>query len=518
MRSVSKAVVLSALLLAACGTTPDTPAEVTETRGPTGVVPQGLDEYYGQPLTWEGCGAYGTTPFDRQALAAPGLQCARLTVPLDYSAPDGDRITLGLLRKPATRSGERIGSLVTNPGGPGATGLASAAVLDSAALNERFDFVGFDPRGVGSSEPTVRCRTDAERDEQRAEDDGKDADLAEIEAEQRDYAAKCAERTGKGAAMLANVGTRDVARDIDVLRSVLGDEKLTYLGRSYGTRIGTVYAQTFPANVRALVLDGALDPTEDAVAEVVNQRRGFQKAFEDFVAWCVQRQDCALGNNAQQAQDEFKALVMPLRDRPVSLADGRVLSFGDAETAVVQALYSEQVWQTLNSGLAELRRNSGRLLMALADSYEDRGANGRYSTLHDAFIAVRCVDDERVTDPAVLLEVDRQYKEAAPFLDDGDPPVAAPDTCAYWPAPATGTREVPSPEAGLPPVLVVSTTGDPATPYDAGVNLAKALGGALLTYEATQHTAFLQGVKCVDDVGVAYLIDLTLPPEGTRCS
>ncbi|GAA2972723.1 alpha/beta hydrolase [Actinokineospora diospyrosa] len=522
-RSVASALVaalaLTASALVAC--TADPPAPVTEQRGPRGAVPAGLERYYGQAMTWEDCAPYAKTDGDREPLRAEGVRCARLTVPLDYAKPGADTITLGIVRKPATENGARIGSLIINPGGPGVAGLSTAVRLSGVAdVNKRFDFIGFDPRGTGSSEPAVHCLTDAERDAERADDDELDASpsgVAKVEAEQRDYVAKCAERTGHGAAMLANIGTRDVVRDIDVLRSALGDEKLTYLGYSYGTRIGSVYAETFPGNVRAMVLDGAVDPTQDAVAELVAQATGFQSAFTDFIAWCVQRQDCALGGDATRAQSAFQRLVRPLVTRPIETSDGRRLSFSDATTGVTQALYSEKLWELLNTGLNELKQNRAQTLMSLADAYMERDRHGRYTTTQDAFVAVRCVDDTRVTDRAAVLDAQRRYKAAAPFLDDGGPASDALDACAFWPVPPTGTAHLPSVK-GLPPVLVISTTGDPATPYEAGVALAGALGGRLLTYEATQHTAFLQGVRCVDDAGAAYLTELRLPPEGVRCS
>lgn len=499
-------------------------APVIERRGPTGAVPQNLDRFYSQALSWGECEPYARNDSDRQAMAGADVQCTRLMVPLDYANPGGDTITLGVLRRPAGDSGARIGSLVINPGGPGAAGMSTAARLGAQAkdseLGERFDFVGFDPRGVGASEPTVKCLTDEERDAERAEDDELDtspAGVAKVDADWKDYAAKCAERTGKGTSMLANIGTRDVAKDMDVLRSALGDEKLTYLGYSYGTRIGTTYAETFPTNVRALVLDGALDPNQNAVEELVAQGAGFQKAFDEFVEWCVGRQDCALGQDRSKALAEFLGLIRPLGQRPIDTDDGRKLSYSDATTGVVQALYSNELWEYLNTGLTELKGNEATTLMLLADTYLERGPEGRYSTTQDAFTAIRCVDDPRVTDKNVVLEAQRRYKEAAPFLDDGNPPSAALDACAFWPVPNTSQPHLPN-ITGLPAVLVISTTNDPATPYEAGVALAKALGGALLTFEGTQHTAFLQDNKCVDDAGTRYLVDLALPPAGTRCT
>ena len=180
-------------------------------------------------------------------------------------------------------------------------------------------------------------------------------------------------------------------------------------------------------------------------------------------------------------------------------------------------MYSEQLWPLLLDGLKELKNGKGTRLLTLADAYFDRDDQGEYSTITDAFSAVHCVDDPRLTDKNALLETARQYKAAAPFLDDGNPPGAALDSCAYWPAPVTGRTEPPKAE-GIPPLLVISTTGDPATPYEAGVNLAKALNSRLLTYEGVQHTVFLQGDQCVDAAGVKYLIDQTLPADGTRCA
>lgn len=494
---------------------------LTQSNAPAGPVPAGLEKFYSQALTWESCDGYGKTDYDKEALAGDGLQCTHLTVPIDYAKPDGDTIKLGVLRSPAKKSSERIGSLIINPGGPGAAGLSTAASLVDAndTLADRFDFVGFDPRGVGSSEPSVECLTDKEMDEERADDaelDVSPAGVQKQEDEAKDFGQECAENTEYGDEMLANIGTRDVAKDLDILRSTLGDDKINYLGYSYGTRIGSTYAETFPQNVRALVLDGALDPSQSPIDEVVAQGAGFQKAFNDFVAWCVKQNDCALGKDTNGALQQFQDLVRPLGQNPVQVSDGRRLSYEDATTGVVQALYSEQLWEHLNSGLTELKQNKGDTLMQLADLYLERDSDGKYSTTQDVFTAVRCVDDPRVTDPNVALELSRQYKAAAPFLDDGNPPAAVLDACAYWPVPNTSEPHVPS-VPGLPKVLVISTTGDPATPYEAGVALAQGLGGALLTYEATQHTVFLQGNNCVDDAGAAYLTDLTLPAEGTRC-
>ncbi|CAM3172892.1 alpha/beta hydrolase [Saccharomonospora xinjiangensis] len=490
---------------------------------PAGPVPEGLEKFYAQQLEWGECAPYATNAMARQAFAGDGLECARLTVPLSYAEPQGTTITVGLLRRQASDPGSRIGSLVLNPGGPGGSGMTAAAQLSSAVggteLGERFDFVGFDPRGIGASEPAVDCLTDAEMDADRADltaYDGID-DVADAEKDAEDFAAKCVERTRHGEKMLANLGTRDVVRDMDVLRSALGDEKLTYLGYSYGTRIGYTYAETFPRNVRALLLDGAVDPEQDMVEALVAQAEGFGGTFGEFVKWCAGRADCALGRDPSAAVGIYQDLVRPLLDEPVALPDGRVLSYEDATTGTVAALYSRQVWPTLNQGLAALGKGDGAVMMALADMYYERGPDGKYASTHEGLVAIRCVDDPPVTDRERIEAAQAEYVEKAEFLDPGLPPSAARDACAFWPVEHTSEPHLPDVE-GVPPTLVVSTTNDPATPYQAGVNLAKAMDGRLLTFDGAQHTAFLSaGSDCVDKAGVAYLVDGTLPPEGTRC-
>lgn len=492
----------------------------TERNGPAGPVPPGLEKFYGQQLAWGPCADYATSDTDRAAYQDPHLECARLTVPMDYADPQGRTVTLGLLRSPATDPQQRIGSLLVNPGGPGASGMSTAASLTSqvrsGALGEAFDLVGFDPRGVASSEPQVRCLTDQEWDAERLDSDAdtSPAGTAQTERENREYVAKCAERSGEQ--LLANMGTRDVVKDVDVLRSALGDPKLNYLGYSYGTRIGSEYAEQFPANVRSMVLDGAIDPNKDVVRSQVEQGAGFQRAFDAFADWCAGQDSCALGPDPRRATESFQDLVRPLNERPVPAGEGRQLSYSDATTAAIQSLYSQSLWEPLNTGLAELSRGRGDLLMQLADTYYERSPDGSYANITDAYNAVRCVDDQRVTDPRVLAEADRRYREAAPFLDDGQPATSGTETCASWPVPVTG-EPGPARAEGAPPPLVISTTGDPATPYQAGVDLANALHGGLLTFEGTQHTAFLQGSSCVDGKASQYLLNGRLPEPGTRC-
>ncbi|MGX7728667.1 alpha/beta hydrolase [Rhodococcus sp. 2H158] len=509
LRVPARAVALAAavLLAAGCSTTTETAPPRTSPIG----APAGLEQFYGQQVQWGSCRDYGT---DGEQLPR-GVQCARITVPLDYDDPNGETITVAISRSPA--SGQRIGSLLVNPGGPGASGIGLATVADGTELTDRFDMIGFDPRGIGASEPAVRCRTDAEADADRSFDDGdmSPEGIARTEQRHRDYVDACAQRAGTG--LLAHVGTREVVRDMDVLRSVLGDEKLNYLGFSYGTRIGTLYAETFPDRVRTMVLDGALDPEQDPLDEVLLQAAGFQTAFDAFAADCARYDDCVLGTDPAAAVGRFRALVDPLIVAPAETTDPRGLSHRDAITGVQQGLYSPRLWGSLRAGLAALTEGRGDTLLLLADLYEGRGDDGTYTNSTDAFNAIRCVDDPPVTDAAVAAEADRLYRQAAPFLDDGRASGAAPrDLCAFWPVPHTGEPHTPD-VPGLPTVLVVSTTEDPATPYQAGVDLARQLGGALVTFTGTQHTVVLDGEACVDDPVIRYFVTGQAPAADPRC-
>ncbi|HEV7452922.1 MAG TPA: alpha/beta hydrolase [Pseudonocardiaceae bacterium] len=486
-------------------------------RDSAGRVSPGLERFYSQNPTWDSCQEFAATDRGRERFADPKLQCTRVEVPLDYAQPQGRVARLGVLRRPADNQQERLGSLLVNPGGPGASGMDAVASLagavDSTELGRRFDLVGFDPRGIGASEPKIVCRNTQEQDAERLDLDldTSPAGVAQTESEHRAYAALCAERSGKD--VLANVGTRDVARDMDVLRSALGDNKLSYLGYSYGTRIGTAYAEQFPGNVRAMVLDGALDPDENLAESQVNQGAGFQKSFDAFVSWCLAQPQCWLGNTPKdQANRRFQELLRPLitAERPVG---NRKFSYNDATIGTLQALYSDQFWSVLNRGLTALAKGDGSTLLILADLYYQRDQQG-YSGSQDAFKAIRCLDDPPVTDPVVLREVDRRYRQVAPFLDDGNPPSAARDACVFWPVPPTYQPGQPQVD-GLPTVLVISTTGDPATPYQAGVKLANQLRGMLLSFEGQQHTVALQGVKCVDETISEYLVLLTVPKRKT---
>jgi pimeloyl-ACP methyl ester carboxylesterase len=469
----------------------------------------------GEPVQWQKCRLTGgvETQLPRDTV------CGWIAVPIDYNKPDGDVANLAMIRFPAT--GQKIGSLVVNPGGPGESGIEAAISMAESlptAIRERFDFVGFDPRGVGSSTPELWCNSDADNDRLRAdpEVDYTPAGVEHIENETKAFIQRCVDKMGPD--FLANIGTANVAKDLDAIRAAIGDDKLTYLGYSYGTRIGAAYAEEFPQNVRAMILDGAVDPNADPIQADLDQAAAFQKAFDDFAADCAKSFDCPLGTDPSKSVAVYRNMVDPLVDKPAKTKDPRGLSYSDAIVGTIMALYSPSLWRHLTDGLVELRAGHGDTMLALADMYMRRDQQGHYTNATDARVAVNCVDQPAITDRAKVIEEDRQMRQLAPFMSYGEFTGHAPmPTCAFWPVPPTSEPHLVS-APGMPPPLVVSTTHDPATPFQAGVDLAKQLGGALLTFEGTQHTVVFQGNKCIDDYSAAYLLDGTLPPAGATCT
>ena len=471
----------------------------------------------GQPVQWGPCRTAGGGGGDALPIPA-GAQCGQIGVPVDYAKPDGDVASLALIRFPAT--GQKIGSLIINPGGPGESGIEAAASLVGnvpAEVRRRFDRVGFDPRGVGASSPALWCNSDEDNDKLRADPqvDYSPAGVEHIESQTKAFIQRCVDKMGKD--FLANVGTTSVAKDMDAIRVAVGDDKLTYLGYSYGTRIGAAYAEAYPDKVRAMILDGAVDPNADPIEADLNQAAAFQQAFNDYAADCAKDPTCPLGTDPAKAVQVYRDMVDPLVDKPMRTADPRGLGYSDAIIGTIMALYSPNLWRHLTQALTEMSNGRGDTMLALADMYMRRDPQGRYTNATDARIAVNCVDQPAVTDRDKVIEEDRRMREMAPFMSYGEFTGHAPlSTCAFWPVPPTSTpHSVSAP--GLPPVLVVSTTNDPATPYKAGVDLAKQLGGALLTFNGTQHTVVFQGETCVDNYAAAYLVDLKLPPPGATC-
>jgi pimeloyl-ACP methyl ester carboxylesterase len=460
-------------------------------------------------IAWKGCGEK--------------LECAKLAVPVDYAKPGGRQIQLALIRRPATRPSERIGSLVVNAGGPGVSGVdwerSNVSEL-SPAVRARFDIVSFDPRGVGSSAPVV-CLTPAERDREMAlaTTPRTAAERAAVVADAKRFARGCQRQSG---ALLPYLTTEATARDLDRLREALGDRKLTYVGFSYGTVLGATYASLFPHRVRALALDGAADPvvwTDEATGFLNAQAVGSQHEYAAFLSWCrTNRSQCAFAANGVPGA-AIDRLLARLRANPVSVettTGRRLLTERQAVTGIVAVLYSSRYWPLLGEVGNNLTGADGRLLLALADAYTDRRPNGSYSNLLDAYVAISCVDHAPASrNPATYFDLTARFARISPVLGGLLGYEQLP--CAFWPVKAASRYTGPFRAAGAPPILVVGTTGDPATPYVWAKALARELdSGVLLTRVGDGHTAYGDSL-CVRGLVDRYLLELAPPRNGAVC-
>lgn len=508
-RGTAALTVTAALLVAGCSSDGDVrpkagePSRVTEdaaervTTARTGP----LAEYYNQRLRWRDCRG--------------DFQCSRLVVPRDYARPAGSTISIALVR--LRSSDDPRGSLVLNPGGPGGSGIDYARAAESVvskAVRQRYDIVGFDPRGVARSAP-VSCLTD-ERIDTFMSIDGSPDTLDEEQALDQEWS-----RLGRGCAdrrpeIAAHMSTREVARDLDVLRAALNDRRLSYLGKSYGTYIGTTYAEMFPRRVGRLVLDGQLDPAASGEEIAAGQVTGFQRALESFLANCVARSGCPLSGSAQEAGAQLARLVDRVDGQPLRGEAGRPVTQALAVYGIATALYDTGSWGLLRRGVAEMRRGNGATLLALADYYADRGPDGHYTTnALEAFYAVSCLDRPESRDLAAQRAAAAEQDQVSPvfgsFIAWGNL------ACVGWPFPG---KDEPAPvtAAGAGPILVVGTTRDPATPYEWARTVARTLeSGRLLTYVGDGHTAYRRGSPCIDRAVDRYLLEGKLPATGTRC-
>ncbi|MET9773383.1 alpha/beta hydrolase [Streptomyces sp. NPDC006367] len=477
-----------------------------------GATPSALAPYYGQKLSWRECGV-------------PGFQCATMKAPLDYAKPaDGD-VRLAVARKKATGPGKRLGSLLVNPGGPGGSAIGYlqqyAGIGYPAEVRARYDMVAVDPRGVARSEP-VECLDGREMDAytrtDTTPDDARETD-ALVDA-YKGFAEGCGADAPK---LLRHVSTVEAARDMDILRAVLGDGKLNYVGASYGTFLGATYAGLFPDRAGRLVLDGAMDPSLPARRLNLEQTAGFETAFQSFAKDCVKQPDCPLGDRNTtpgQVGRNLKAFFGDLDAEPVPTgdADGRKLTESLATTGVIAAMYDEGAWQQLREALASaMKKKDGTGLLALSDSYYERDADGGYSNLMFANAAVNCLDlPAAFSSPDEVRAALPEFEKASPVFGEGLAWSSL--NCAYWPVRPTGEPHRIE-AAGASPIVVVGTTRDPATPYRWAQALADQLSsGRLLTYEGDGHTAYGRGSTCVDTAINTYLLRGTPPADGKRCS
>ncbi|MET8664802.1 alpha/beta hydrolase [Streptomyces tendae] len=474
--------------------------------------PPELSPYYEQKLAWRDCGV-------------PGFQCATMKAPLDYAKPGEGDVRLAVARKKATGPGKRLGSLLVNPGGPGGSAIGYlqqyAGIGYPAKVRAQYDMVAVDPRGVARSEP-VECLDGPEMDAYTQTDVTPDdaGETDELVDAYKEFAEGCGADAPK---LLRHVSTVEAARDMDVLRAVLGDEKLTYVGASYGTFLGATYAGLFPDRTGRLVLDGAMDPSLPARRLNLEQTEGFETAFQSFAKDCVRQPDCPLGDKntaPDQVGENLKSFFDDLDAKPLPAgdADGRKLTESLATTGVIAAMYDEGAWQQLRESLTSaIKEKDGAGLLILSDSYYEREADGGYSNLMFANAAVNCLDlPAAFSSPDEVRDALPEFEKASPVFGEGLAWSSL--NCAYWPVKPTGEPHRIE-AAGATPIVVVGTTRDPATPYRWAEALSDQLAsGHLLTYEGDGHTAYGRGSSCIDSAINTYLLRGTAPEDGKRCS
>jgi pimeloyl-ACP methyl ester carboxylesterase len=452
----------------------------------------GVARYTDQRPTWSRC--------------SRRVECATVAAPLDWSAPDGRALTLTMGRVRATAS-PRLGSLFLNPGGPGGSGLGLLSGFSTQGL-EHWDLVSWDPRGVGRSTP-VRCSTDAGLDRLFALDGTPDdaAEASALNSAVEGFGRDCLAGSG---VLLEHISTADTVRDLDLLRGLVGDERLHYLGFSYGTQIGAQYADTFPEHTGPMVLDGAVDLGDDSR---VDQIQGFERALGHFASWCAS-QGCALGSDRAAVLATVRRVLTDLDAHPLPGSGDRQLTQALGVSGVVTPLYDGAAgWPRLSAVLEQALRGQGSGLLGLADAGNERGADGHYGSVATAFPAIRCLDSQAES----VAAADRRatgLERRAPVLG---PFNGADVFCPLWPvapAPKTGRLH----RVGDRPVVVVGTTGDPATPYEYAVDMARDLDSAVLvTHEGEGHTAYGSSA-CVRGLVQAYLNDGRVPQDGVRCT
>lgn len=463
-----------------------------------------LSQYQTQELKWRDC--YGN------------YQCSSLLVPIDYADLSGGAFSLALLRYQALDQDRRIGSLVVNPGGPGSSGVDyaySAEYIVSPEILERFDIVGFDPRGVGES-AAIKCLNDAETDASFAADPKPDdeAEFALFISDARDYFAKCSENTEH----LTNYSTLNSARDLEILRSALGDEQLNFLGKSYGTYLGTLYAELFPESVGRFVLDGAVDPNSNIREAVLGQAIGFESALNAFISNCLNSSSCALTGDLQSARNQVIDLLTNTAITPLESKSGREVTEGLVLLGIASALYdSESGWPVLRDAFKEATLGSGTSFLTLADQYAGRQENGKYlSNENDALQVISCLDQNELETVSTFKKGVAEFAKRAPIF--GPYLAYAGLACRYFPN-LSSVEQIEIKSLKTKPILIVGTTRDPATPYKWAQSLAKIFEGSILiTLDGDGHAGHGRGSTCVDSAVDRYLLTGAMPKSELFCA
>jgi len=467
--------------------------------------PQPAGDLFTQPVYWEPCDV------------ADGAECATIYAPLDWAQPDsGDLIELALARIPALVPDQRVGSLLFNPGGPGASAIGFLDYLYGQIgepVAAAFDIVAFDPRGVGASTAVSCFQTTEELDNFfGASFPDTPAGTDQMTALVESFAQACKENTGPA---LAHVDTGSAARDMNLIRAVLGDGQLYYLGYSYGSELGATFAGLFPDKVGRLVLDGASDPSLSASDHSLAQAKGFQRALEAYVDHCLADVDCPLDGPADRALEQINELLVSILEEPLPGDSDRDLTLPLALNGLLVTMYQDEAWDMLTWALDEAFDGDGWVLLALSDMYLDREDGVYINNAMEAFMAIGCLDSRSPTDEASVEAQAQALVEASPVF--GEFWASGVDVCSVWPYPQVGDPQAAS-APGAAPIVVIGTTGDPATPYEGTVALSQQLESAVLvTFEGNGHTAYGRSNSCIGDAVDAYLVDGIVPEDGLTC-
>ncbi len=504
--------VVLALTVAGCslgphnhGATPAStlkPSPVAPTTAQQPAVPAGLGRYYQQQPSWHPC--------------RNGDRCTRIKVPLDYAHPAGRQISLAVLEVPALHPAGTSQDLVVNPGGPGGSGIdyaANAAAYFGKALRDNFNIVGFDPRGVGESTP-VQCLTDHQLDVFLASDPDPNtpAEVRRSDHMLAQFGRGCVKDSG---ALAGHISTKEAARDMDVLRAVLREPKLTYFGASYGTFLGATYAGLFPHRVGRMVLDGALDPSLSTYQLNLVQAHGFEVALRSYIGHCVDQGSCFLGATVNAGEARIQQLLHNLEAHPLPGSGGRKLTLGLAVMGIWAPLYNKKYWPILDNALQAAFAGNGSVLLALSDAYTQRGPNGYTDNSTEALYDINCLDHDDSIPSSQVPKYFPQFEKASPTF--GKIFAYGLSTCSTWPI---HTGRVPGPihARGAAPILVIGTTRDPATPLVWARALAHQLqSGILVTRNGDGHTGYHAGNACVDNTVESYLVAGKVPDHNVRC-
>lgn len=467
---------------------------------PTGEpAPTGLERFYDQEVEWTDC---------RDA------RCTTVEVPVDYDDPSGETLRLAVRRVPA--KGDGGSAIFTNPGGPGGAAQGFAGYIGASLpddLRETYDVIGVDPRGIGASRP-LECLSDEQFDDfiDTDPDPDDEAGVAALSRSVRDLGLACEKNSS---ALAAHVSTEETARDHDVVRAVLGQEKMNWFGFSYGTQLGATYAELFPEKVGRMVLDGAVDVSLSAAEQGLGQAGGFQQALEAYLRSCVAKDSCPVGSSVEEASATIARLMSDLSDEPLEAGD-RELTQGRAFYGIAMSLYARETWPLLTSALKGLTQGDPTAMLALSDAYFDREPDGTFAdNSGQAIYAVNCLDEDDAPDAAETKALLPEFRRVSPVF--GAALGWGVMACHDWPIDATHPQQAVRAE-GAPPILVVGTTRDPATPYAWSEAMAEQLeSGVLLTREGDGHTAYTSGNECIQDAVNAYFRTGKPPKDGTVC-